>query len=475
MIEDERLAARLLARALSRAVPVRETYTMAPDPDEVFGVVTIKVVTEDQVQALAFGQLGGPPTVIPRWNPLSRDTSDLQPFALALTDYVDRMLATRQTPRICLPHGGTLDVLDIMGWRYQTNPAASDAVRRLGRYCRAVAEEARYADQQVVFVAGELLADHVATGQSPTEDRHPGALLAWVDTSHGRDPRKVARERSLYPASGILVNTPDQPHDDIVEGLRQVAKNGPLYRRTPARRRIEDILSAGAIREWELMIQLRNAFWGLGLSHAGTGIDRASTASRRRLESILQLRAIHALRSPTALAKRLVRYEGASSAHEDMVIVNDRLIRGTRMERGRVIDATVVSINQPRLGWRPCTIVLRTPQTALRFRRDSKVKLVGTNITGRIRAFQTDAASGDTLIDIEVVNGVRSTGSIGAGTTTEWVGDNYFPPYWTARMLEEADGRGNWVIDGGGTPGPSPTAGLPDDLYEAAENLRSRP
>jgi hypothetical protein len=50
----ENTAARLSAYALGRAVLTREAATISQDPDRTFGLVAIRLVTEDQV-LLGFG------------------------------------------------------------------------------------------------------------------------------------------------------------------------------------------------------------------------------------------------------------------------------------------------------------------------------------------------------------------------------------------------------------------------------------
>src|SRR2546421_200246 len=79
-----------------------------------------------------------------------------------------------------------------------------------------LAGEARYAGQQVVVVATELLRSHVTTGQQPIKDNHLNALLAWVRPVPGVDPAVEADRRALVPAAAML----ERDIDDHVEFLR---------------------------------------------------------------------------------------------------------------------------------------------------------------------------------------------------------------------------------------------------------------
>ena len=93
------VTARIIARSQRRAFPIRETVALCPDPDRTFGLVVLKVVSEDQVQALAFGDMTRAPRIITRWNPLGRESADLEPFAQALNDYVITMLNANERMR----------------------------------------------------------------------------------------------------------------------------------------------------------------------------------------------------------------------------------------------------------------------------------------------------------------------------------------------------------------------------------------
>ena len=80
--------ARLLAWDRGRATPIRQTCALSPDPPRVFGIAPIRVVSEQRVQAIAFGNLGENPQLVVSWNPLSRETTSLEPFATALDTYL---------------------------------------------------------------------------------------------------------------------------------------------------------------------------------------------------------------------------------------------------------------------------------------------------------------------------------------------------------------------------------------------------
>ena len=192
MNRDTDILGRVLARRQGWAMRVRQTTAITGDPRKVLAIAPIKMVSEEIVQAVAFGDPDGEPRIVTRWNPLSRDAGGLEVFAAALDDYVQAAVADGQLPRFWLPHKSALTLLDLLGYRYRTNQSATDTLRRMGWQCRAIAEEATYQGQQAVVVATDLLRAHVVTGQAPVKDGHLGAMLAWVAPDTGRDQAEVA-------------------------------------------------------------------------------------------------------------------------------------------------------------------------------------------------------------------------------------------------------------------------------------------
>jgi hypothetical protein len=75
---------RALARNRRRAIVHRRSSGISADPVVTIGIATIKIVTEEQIQAIAFGEIGAEPEVIVRLDPIGRDITDLRPFAAFL-------------------------------------------------------------------------------------------------------------------------------------------------------------------------------------------------------------------------------------------------------------------------------------------------------------------------------------------------------------------------------------------------------
>jgi hypothetical protein len=112
---------RLLARRLGRAVPIRTSSGMSGDPRTTLGIATIKIVTEEQLQAVAYGLVDAEPEVILRLNPIGRDVTDLIPFARFMDRTATAASMDGGALRVWVPHSATIEALDILGHRYWRN------------------------------------------------------------------------------------------------------------------------------------------------------------------------------------------------------------------------------------------------------------------------------------------------------------------------------------------------------------------
>jgi hypothetical protein len=315
---------RLLARREGRALLKRTSSPLSSDPALTIGIATIKIVTEEQIQAIAFGRLESAPNVCLRLNPIGRDVTDLAPFAEFLSGVARRAVDHEEPLRIWIPHAATLESLDILGHRYASNPNASDTIKRMGQICRIVAHEATIPGQQLVANAATLLQDQVVTGLTPLEEGHLGAILAWMDPTVS-DPLTEARTRIRIPASGVLPNTPDQPLDDRVDRLRRDMKSAQGRRRNALEREIANILCTAVLREWELLVGARQAFLNLGLS--ATGLQALDKDSNERVQEMLRAGAFYPARRPDRLSIQLDVMEMGQEKSELAALENDAVLR----------------------------------------------------------------------------------------------------------------------------------------------------
>lgn len=467
MTSTDELLRRVCARSLGRAVPYRSTYSLATDPAQTFAVAFVRVAAEERVQAVAFGDPRQPPQTLTIVRPLARHADDLLLFARALDEYLTRCTTESIPARIWLGHPAAFAVLDLLGHRYATNRFASEPLRRMGRACRALCDEAEFADQQAVAIAGHLLAAHVVTGQSPAEDRHLGALLAWLDPSPGTDPAEEARRRALTPAASLLA----KDDDDQVEDWRRAERacksqsEGELLRR-----RIRERLTAGVLYEWNLLTEAREAFWRLDLPYAPK-LEDVQRASAARLARTLSYGG-SALSYPDQLVRRLDELEYAAACAEERDACYDEQVRERLRGQGRVIVGRIVAVEQPVSGSAPCTITLITDQTILRVRPGTRLKSTDGRFRARVLA-DGGAGGEERRLTLRVTSGVRRDRVPAAGEVVCLTDTIPFDGRHTKRQTcAQMRLAASPVIYGGRLPEGVLRALPPGSLIEAAENLR---
>lgn len=458
---------RVLARHLNRAIPARTSSSLSADPDVSIGIATIKIVTEEQIQAVAFGSLSAEPEVIVRLDPIGRDVTDLLPLADFMELTAHQALTAGGALRVWIPHSATLEALDVLGHRYWRNQTAPDPIVRMGEICRIIAHEATFPGQQVVADAAALLQEHVVTGLAPVEEGHLHAVLAWVDPAV-RDPLTESRERIRLPASGILPNTPDYPLDSRVDRLRREAKGATGHRRATLEREIEDILHRWVLREWQLLVEGRRAF--LSLSLPSTGLGGLVKDSTERVKYALD-NGYFPARRPDRLAVQLAEMEAGLEKMELAALEGDPVLREQAQRAGSLVRGVVSEVRQPRRRFKPCDIDIDSDQGVIRFRLDDKVRVVGTNVIGIVRALEA-IPTGGTRISVEITNGVQQTGVLSVGARLEILREGYgFVNHHAFSLVNQ---RQPWTFFRDATP--SLAAGAPTGrsaLEIAAEARRS--
>lgn len=442
---------RTLARARRRAFPIRTSSNLSSEPDVVIGIATIKIVTEEQIQAIAYGPIDSEPSAIVRLNPIGRDVADLVPFAQFLEAEMRRSIAANSQLRIWLPHKATLEALDVLGHRYWRNQTAPAEVVRMGEICRIVAHEATIPGQQLVADATALLQGHVITGMAPIEEGHLDAILAWMDPGIV-DPLVEARNRIRLPASGVLANTPDRPDDDVVDKLRKELKSAKGRRKARLEADIDRILRIAVLREWRLMTEGRRAFLRLGLPATGLG-ELVKLSSNRVGDAVTN--GFFPARQPDRLAAQLGQMEAGQEIADLVALENDPLLREQQIRAGAVVVGSVAAVREVQAGRLPCTIVVVSDQSVIRFRLDEKIKVIGTNVTGVVRGI-TSTSSGGTAVIMEITKGVRTRGVLTAGAGVELIREGYgFVNY---RALSEVRSQRPWIFYENATPMLAPRA-----------------
>ena len=458
--------ARMLAYADGTSLPVTDATVFTTDTTDVLAITFVKMVSENVAQAVAFGHPDRPPRVLVRWNPLSRESGDLEPLAAAVHAHIAGALDANRCPRVWLPHESALEMIDLLGRRYRRNPAASAALQQMGVELRALSSEAGIDGQQAVAVAGRLLREHYVTGQAAAKDGHLGALLHWIESPAGSDGAAVAAaadELALVPASNVL----ERRDDDRAEDLRRRAKAAGGG--GPAHAELVRLLHDAALREWALLRRARNAWRGARLPILPGAADLLDD-SRDRLAFDIRVGAPSRSRGP-ALASALEVRSAARAKVEHLRLAGDARVRRQASVTGHCVRATVTAVDQPRPNFNPCDLALVTDQPVVRLRRGSHIALVGSKVTATVTDLD-EAPGGGWLIRARVTGAVRSRP--GRGSAGEWIPagppDLEVPKGRAAQSMRAA---GHPLVTGDPLPAGSPRP-MPADLLAAAEALRGR-
>lgn len=461
------IVARIYAHKEKRAVPIRATSALAPSPMPAFGIAPVRVVSEQRAQAIAYGLMGKAPDVVVSWHPLGRESAWLEPFAKALDDYLSLCSLQAKPPRIWVPHGSALEVVDLLGHRYRRNKKATDSLRCMGAQCRALGVEYTFAGQQVVVVASELLLAHAVTGQQPIEDRHLGALLAWFELEPDVDPADEADRRALEsPAAAMLT----RKEDDRVEHLRKIAKS-----RKPeaedARSEIEAILRRGALREWDLLLRARRAFARIELP-PDPELGHLMRASRERILYALQ-RDLSNPSQPHSLSRRLDTYEHAIEVLEDIEIRKDDIFNEKARQKGRVFFAEVVDVDQPISSRRPCTLTLHTFQDVLRIRPGQAFQTLDRRAQGRVLDVRNGEPGEGTFIILSLKHGVKKSTRPKLNSLEDWTDTVIIDTQYRKHQIYTAMGRDKHpLIYSTNLPPSAPRALSDKDLMAIADVLK---
>jgi hypothetical protein len=275
--------------------------------------------------------------------------------------------------------------------------------------------------------------------------------------------------------SAVLPNTPGQRDDDKVERLRREWKRATPEDKDKFERQIAAVLEAGALREWQFLVDARRCFWNLGLDSGLLHLHGLSKASNDRVAYQL----VNGLISPkqaTKLAARLDQYEASLTQTEDAALVGDMVQRTFAKRRGVGFDATVRSVDVRKRGRRTvlCRIELHCEQAVLRLRASEQVKLLDGRIVGHVAAIAQDPRSGARVIQLDVKTGFRAAGGLVVGRSYEWLPCNDYPVHLRQKTYTKTLERGHWLISGTPMPDAVPATGFRGDVLQAAARLKRR-
>ena len=128
---------------------------------------------------------------------------------------------------------------------------------------------------------------------------------------------------------------------------------------------------------------------------------------------------------------------------------NDPLLREQAARAGGVVVCGVSGVDQPKPNFSPCTITVDSAQGVIRLRRDDKIRIVGTNVAGVVRGFET-APNGGTRVTIEIKSGFKTRGVLTVGAQVEVIRDAF--AFVNHRALKEVRENQSWIFYGDAAP-----------------------
>ena len=402
-------AARLLAKKWGTSVAIVDSYDIRHDPEDAFAIVPMRVVGEEVTQAVGYGLISSPPTVVVEHHALSRRTAFLDPFAQALDAYL-ACARHGELPRIYIPNAAALELLTVMATRYEIagkNPNPNPALRpsvhvtRLGYLLRLLKDIYHMPGQQVVIVMTETIQRHFVTGQMPPKDGHLGALTEWLAAARASTDTQLRADRRALaiPAAAML---PRDGDDEIEKLLRQLRKV-PAPQKQPIIDRIEAIQEAAVRSDWEMLQEAHAAFWGRNLAPTSqmTVADHNIRWLGFRLGTNVQRS-----RRAIALSKRYEAHEFLASAHKNELIANDTMRFEHERADGRAFVGTIATIRRAVRNVSPSQLDLAVDhQPNIRLRLGQRIQTVGNDIVGEVQSVTRTGTGYDVVLTI--ISGVK--------------------------------------------------------------------
>ncbi|MGP3949579.1 hypothetical protein [Streptomyces sp. 7N604] len=252
-------------------------------------------------------------------------------------------------PQLVVPNSAGVSFLRLLGrstrFRRTEGPYAVDpSVPRLGQWLSWFTDQSEFPTSSLLLPLTQQLSAHWATGQSPTEDAHLGALMGWIDPPDGTDGPAAARwaeDPANSPPAGPAT---DPQFDTILSELYTAIDQAQGERhRAAAIRQLETQLLPQLLPTWQLMWRgidrLRDIPAGRSVaSRWQTDRDRFTAFSAYLADGGLpQARREHA----SGAARRLARLEDAADRYRSERAFDDPLVMAEYELSGEAVVGTV--------------------------------------------------------------------------------------------------------------------------------------
>lgn len=483
---DMQTLGRLLAHERGKAVVTIARKRVTVMPDAIILSTVALSGEESTVHAVAIGRNDERPRVLSVPDPRNRE--DMFGTLVMLGGYLEERYRECMTndgppfPQVWVPSSSVADNIEAVSERLRFSDKPED--RRAGNILAYLVTQKEVPGQQSLMVSTRVLSDHFATGQSPMEDEHLGALLAWVDPPEGIPAIEAAREAEKIPLGAstlpefdknVLAPLVDRfnqlgkenPPDE--EGRRQLAAaihrevGNVVVRSYEATRRAYRIMKALSIPDLPDLTNLM-------------GIESMSFQNfMHKIDENIDIRVKD---SPRSAVFGLAMRESASSQYTAALRIGDEMARSEAKIAGKVLEGILLGVESGKtLGSPRLVFEIESRQECLRFRKGDSLECVsGPEISGTVLSVRRSGVS--TVVTAELVSPRPPLLSLEKGICLEFVPDK---PDWgwgerTRDMIARRLASPPWTHAKGGQPPKSRAndrGDLPADPLHAVESMRA--
>ncbi|MFG2463419.1 hypothetical protein ACGFWE_41095 [Streptomyces sp. NPDC048523] len=280
-------------------------------------------------------------------------------------------------PQLLVANGKSIPYIERLGraLRFREPPEGTDPARsvgRLGQWLTFFAEHAEYPGSAFLLALTDLLTTHWVTGQSPLEDEHLAALLAWIDPPPGTTGLHAALaaedpqlRRPAGPATDPSFDTFEL--DPLLTAYDTAAEEGNTAAMTRHTDRLRDLLHTYLHPTWD------DAWHALALLRTlpqTLDAHRRWDADRDRFTAYSTYLADDGRPQPikddaVSAARRLARLEQAQGAFEARRALEDDFVMAERRTSGEALAGTVIDTDPHRTVTGPTGRAQRKPRFTL--------------------------------------------------------------------------------------------------------------
>lgn len=338
VFEEMSAIAKMQARVEGRAVLISDVLRVDPDPDA-FVLAPIKMAGEGRLWAVAYGRRGDAPAFSFTPDPRNRDdeaSSVINPLAVTLEEYFQECRAIKRAPQVWVSSGSAVRLLSALSERRGSRHDAN--VAKLGLRLHFLSDRHDYAGQQVLHSASQVLSAHFATGQSPLEDQHLGAFLAWFAPGE-EDAAEAARVAEDSPAG---VNTDVDFDLDAADLLQEFS--GPTRGRSARRKAIahelDGMLRSVAVHIYELIEQSIQVLESQNLPKVPQ-IQKLRNKDFDAFDFFMEREFVPLRASADEAGRQLAAREAAIDSAANVFLGSDSIERSLGIQSGDVIEGTI--------------------------------------------------------------------------------------------------------------------------------------